>query len=128
MQSAIQAEAQADPARRQDLLNEAIAADQGNAGAHWQLGQVHYQGQWLPVENVAERAGHDKALADYRQMRAKFGDSEEAQRVRSPAACQKYQLNDAARAHATRLHEMQPDDAERPCRFWVISWYFRGCY
>ena len=121
VQSALKAEAQADLARRRELLNAALEADPNNAAAHWQMGHVLYQGKWVSIDEGAAEAGRDKALADYREMRGRFGDSPEAQRVLA-RWCQKNELNDSARAHATRLHEMQPEDAEA-LKILGLSWY-----
>ena len=121
VQSALQAEAQADLSRRRELLGAALEADPSNSAAHWQSGQVLYQGKWLSIDEAANEAGRDKVLADYREMRSRFGDSAEAQRVLA-RWCQTNALHDSARAHATRLHEMQPDDAEA-LKILGLSWY-----
>ena len=121
VQSALQAEARADLARRRELLGAALEADPNNPAAHWQSGQVLYQGKWVSIDEAAAEASRDKALADYREMRLRFGDSAEAQRVLA-RWCQKNELNDSARAHATRLHELEPDDAEA-LKMLGLSWH-----
>jgi Pretoxin HINT domain len=111
VRSAAQAENEADLAGRRQLLDEALQADEGNAEAHWQSGQVFYQGHWMTIQEAADHAGRDGLLADYREMRKSFGDGLEAQRVLA-RWCQKNQLASGARAHAVRLLELQPEDPE----------------
>jgi pretoxin HINT domain-containing protein len=108
---AIEAEARADLDGRRQRLVDALDADENNPAAHWQSGQVFYQGAWRSLDGAAQQADRDKLLADYREMRTHFGDSAEAQRVLI-AWCQKNQLAETARAHAARLHKLQPDDPE----------------
>ncbi len=121
VQSALAAELQGDVAGHKELLAEALEADGANPAANWQSGRVFYQKAWLSLAEAAERARRDKLLADYREMRGRLGDSADAQRVLA-RRCQKNGLTDLARAHASRLHELDPDDAEA-LRILGLSWY-----
>src|SRR5262249_52540147 len=56
-------------AERKDLLERALALDPNCAQARWQLGYVHWHGEWLTPAQVAVRASEDKQLAAYRQKR-----------------------------------------------------------
>ena len=121
VQSALKAEAQADLARRRDLLSEALEADPNNPAAHWQLGQVFYGGKWVSIDEAAERGrtrqGFGRLSRDARTFR---------RQRRSPTGVgplvPEERFDDSARAHATRLLEMQPDDAEA-LKILDLSWY-----
>ncbi len=93
---AIEAEVQANSSRRAELLDQALVESPDFAPARWQSGQVRYGTDWLTPEAAAARAAKDELLAEYRELRSRYGDSKDAQLVLA-RWCQKHGLTDELR-------------------------------
>jgi hypothetical protein len=115
------AEALGDRQLHDELLAKALAAAPDFARAHWQLGQVQYQGSWRNVNEVPELASRDEKLARYQQMRTTYNGDEAGQRILI-RWCDKQQLTAQARAHAGQFLEQHPDDPEM-LKILNLSWH-----
>src|SRR5215210_7915354 len=71
--AAAQAEVRGDISQSFALLHDAIRIDPENQPAHWQLGQVKVDKQWVTVEEAQRRAAADPLQAEYRERRAAAG-------------------------------------------------------
>jgi len=69
VREALSAEIAGDDARRNELLNQAIAADPNCRAARWQLGYVSFDGKWLTPEEADRKYSSDRNLAEYRKRR-----------------------------------------------------------
>nr|MBA3481660.1 hypothetical protein [Pirellulales bacterium] len=58
-----------DTSKRSELLSAAIAADPDNEVAHWQDGQVKFEGKWRKVDEVGERVANDPRWQEYESLR-----------------------------------------------------------
>src|SRR5947209_461869 len=69
VREALAAEIAGDNARRNELLNQALAADPNCRAARWQLGYVSFDGKWLTPQEADRKYSSDRILAEYRKRR-----------------------------------------------------------
>ena len=69
VRQALAAEVAGDDARRNELLNQALAADPNCRAARWQLGYVSFDGKWLTPQEADRKYSSDRNLAEYRKRR-----------------------------------------------------------
>jgi hypothetical protein len=118
---AIQAEVKADRSQHGELLQSAVRAAPDFAPARWLSGEVRYGRSWMSIEDAIAAAARDELLEQYREMRGRYGDGKEGQLVLAHW-CQKHQLNDELRSHATRLLSLSPGDPEA-IKMLGLAWY-----
>jgi hypothetical protein len=111
VQAALKAELAGHSAERSALLEQALALDPDFAPARWQSGFVRWDGQWLKVDEVPERARDNEQLAAYRKRRDQLIDTADNQRALAQW-CHKHKLPDEERVHWAKVLEFDPRDAE----------------
>jgi hypothetical protein len=119
--SAAQAEIAGDIPHSLALLHDAIRIDGDNRLAHWHLGEVQINKQWVRVENAQQRAAGDRQQADYRRRRAAATDSLQEQWALAKW-CRKNGLVDEARFHWANVLATDPNN-EDALRALDIRWY-----
>ena len=87
------------------------AEEPPEAASHWQTGQVCMDGKWLTRQQVAEIAGQDKRLAEYRKLRERSPMTVEDQTALAKW-CKKNKLPDEERVHWLSVLQLQPGNAE----------------
>lgn len=107
---ALRSEARGDAAARAQLLGEAIEASPDNAAARWHAGQVQAGKEWLTPDEVAVQAVADGRLAEYRKVRDDYPETVEGQ-LELAGWCARKGLQDQARAHLTKVLELEPNHA-----------------
>ena len=98
---------------RGELLKPAIAQAPRYEPARWQSGQVFdsKRKEWLAWDDVQERAAKDDRLVKYRQARDRHADSIDSQ-LELARWCRDHKMPDQAKAHLTRVLEINPNQAE----------------
>ncbi len=98
---------------RWELLKPAILQAPRYEAAYWQSGFVYdsKRKEWLRWDEVQQLAAKDNRLAAYRQTREKALETVDGQ-LGLARWCSKRKLEDQARAHLTRVLEMDPNQAE----------------
>ena len=109
--SAAQAEARGDVSKSLEILHEIIRIDPENQRAHWQLGQIKVDKQWVAVEEAQRRTSADPLQGEYRERRAAVGDRAQEQLAIAKWA-RKNGLSDEAFYHWTRVLAADPKNAE----------------
>jgi hypothetical protein len=109
--AAAQAEVTGDIPHSFALLRDAARIDPENELARWQLGQMSLDGKWLTVEEAQHRASIDPRQAEYRTLRAKYGESPEGQ-LALARWCRKNGLNEEARVHWASVLWADPNNEE----------------
>ena len=102
LQQAIQAEMAGDAEARRSLLEQAVASDPNYAPAHWQLGHLYLNDQWMPIADVEQFYRQDERLIAYRAKRdaaANLPSSELA----LARWCRRNEMPEWAVAHLTRV-------------------------
>lgn len=105
---------------RQDLLQSALERSPRNPAARWHTGHVRIDGnKWLHIDEVPQRAEHDRNLAKYRHRREQAADTVEGQ-LELANWCARRGLADQQRAHLTRVLEFAPEHAEARARLGFV--------
>ncbi len=66
VQAALQAELTGDATQRASLLAEARQTDPADADAHWQSGEILFDGQWRTTDQIAALLQLDERWQEYR--------------------------------------------------------------
>jgi hypothetical protein len=100
-------------ADRAELLKPALELSPNNDAAKWQSGFVFDTRlkQWFRYDEVTENAKSDKRVATYRDMRPKYVETV-ANQMELARWCLKRNLADQARAHLTKVLELNQDNQE----------------
>jgi Pretoxin HINT domain len=93
------------------LLHDAIRVDRENRLAHWQLGEVQINKQWVRVEEAQQRAAGDRQQAEYRERRSAATDSLQDQWALAKW-CRKNSLVDEARFHWANVLAADPNNED----------------
>jgi hypothetical protein len=109
--SARQAEIAGDTEKCYRLLREAVRVAPDFQLARWQLGQMQVDGQWVAVEEAQRRAAGDPKQTQYRELRAKRGETPQGQ-LALARWCRKNNLNDEARFHWASVLAVDPGNEE----------------
>lgn len=104
---ALLAEARGDQQARADFLQQALAAAPDLPAAHWQSGKVWHGEAWVTPEQAAAQLEEDRRLAEYRNVRDSYADTIDGQ-LELAGWCQRKGLHDQARAHWTRVLDLNP--------------------
>lgn len=105
---ALAAEANGDLESRTKFLAEAAAADP-NSAAHALQGKVRAKGQWLNIDDAAEKLADMKAIRKYEALREKMADTPAAHWSMAET-CRIAKLPDQAKAHMNRVLELDPNN------------------
>src|SRR3954454_3080282 len=92
------------------LLHDAIRIDPENQLAHWQLGQVKVEKQWVAVEEAQRRAAADPLQVEYRQRRASVNNPQG--QLALAKWCRKKNLTDEALFHWASVLAVDPKNDE----------------
>jgi hypothetical protein len=113
VEEVLQCEAKGGVPDREEWLRPAIAQSPACQAARWQSGFVFdaKRKQWLRWDQAQQRAAGDDLLAEYRQTREKSSDTIDGQ-LALARWCSKHKLDDQAKAHLTRVLEIDPNHAE----------------
>ncbi len=111
VKAALQSEIDGASTLRASLLSDALERDPDFAPARWHSGFVRYDGSWLKVDDVPERAADDKRLIVYRKQRDAMVDTADNHRALA-RWCHKNQLPDEERVHWAKVLEFERGDAE----------------
>jgi hypothetical protein len=109
--AALQSELDGPSTVRAGLLSDALARDPSFAPARWQSGFVRFDGSWVKVDGVPQRAAADKKLTAYRKLRDAMVDTADNHRVLA-RWCHKNQLPDEERVHWAKVMEYERGDSE----------------
>jgi hypothetical protein len=109
--AAVQAEVNGDLARSFALLHDALRADPENNLAHWQLGEIKINNQWVAAEETQRRATADPLQAEYRERRKQSGDSPQGQ-LALARWCRKSNLKEEAQFHWANVLTLDPKNEE----------------
>jgi hypothetical protein len=109
--AAVQAEVNGDVARSFALLHDALRADPENKVAHWQLGEIKINNQWVAAEETQRRATADPLQAEYRERRKQSGDSPQGQSALA-RWCRKSNLKEEAQFHWANILTLDPKNEE----------------
>jgi hypothetical protein len=96
---------------RGKLLAEASAAAENYEPARWHQGFVREHKRWVKFDAVPQMQADYRVLAAYRTQRDKASDTVAGQ-LELAEWCQSRGLADQARAHLTRVLELEPDHAQ----------------
>jgi hypothetical protein len=111
VQAALQSEVDGASTLRATLLSDALERDPNFAPARWQSGFVRFDGDWVKIDDVPERAATDKKLIAYRKQRDAMVDTADNHRALA-RWCHKNQLPDEERVHWAKVMEFERGDAE----------------
>ena len=113
VEDVLQREARESIADRTELLKPAFEKVPNYYSAMWLSGFVFEstQKQWMRFDEVPAELKADDRLATYRAMRPKYADSVNAQ-LELARWCLKRNLTDQARAHLTKVLEIDQDNPE----------------
>ena len=113
LQEAFQAEIDGLPAIRKQRLNAAIQEDPDLRLARWQLGQIERDGEWITFSELPDQLAADDAIAEYRNIRGRYGKTKEAQ-LELANWCRSAKLPDREKAHLIASLELSdnPNDPE----------------
>jgi hypothetical protein len=109
----LQREARESISDRAELLKPALEQVSKYEPAMWQSGFVFdtRQKEWLRYDEVPAEVKGDKNLSNYLSSRSKYPDTVEGQ-IELARWCLKRNLTDQARAHLTRVLEVNQDNPE----------------
>ncbi|MCG8583452.1 MAG: HEAT repeat domain-containing protein, partial [Pirellulales bacterium] len=97
--------------QRDELLKQAAAAAEGYEPARWHRGYVREHKRWVKFDELPQMKSDYRLLASYRVQREKAADTAAGQ-LKLAKWCKTRGLTDQARAHVTRVLELEPDHAQ----------------
>jgi hypothetical protein len=110
VQSALEAGLAGDQTRRHALLAQAIKDDPDNAPAHWQLGQVKFEGKWQTPAEVGQAVKSDPRRQEYQKLRDQIANI--ADHVRLAQWCLRNNLTGEERFHWAVVLLADPTNAQ----------------
>ena len=111
VRTALRLEIEGKNSERRQALQSALEQVPDYAPAMWHRGYVRHQNQWLKFDQVPNSLEDDRRLTAYRRLREKSPETAKGQ-LELAGWCAKNKLADRARAHLTRVLELDPDHAE----------------
>ncbi len=108
---ALKAESQGEAGQRQQLLEEALAADPDFAPARWHAGYVKRDGEWLTIKAAEEKAAQDDRLQNYWKL-ANAATLNVKDQLRLARWCDEHGQEDLAKMHWYRVHRQRPKNRE----------------
>lgn len=110
-EQALAADADGNTALRDKLLHQALRVDPGFELAHWQLGQVYFQGQWRSIDTIGQLVSHDPRWQEYRQRLA-ASDGSPAANAALARWCDDQRLENEAKLHWYQVLTTDADNRE----------------
>ncbi|MGO8690597.1 MAG: polymorphic toxin-type HINT domain-containing protein [Thermoguttaceae bacterium] len=95
--------------------HEALARSPDLPAAHWLAGQVTLGGGWVKAEEASKLLATDKNYQEYLRLRAKYADKVVDQ-FRLGQWCSDRKLTEQARAHFTRVVQLEPNNTAARAR------------
>jgi hypothetical protein len=117
---ALQAEAAGNPAAREKLLREALAADPNYAPAHWQLGEVQVGKEWKAIPKASAEIARAGKVDEYRRRRGQAGENADNQFALAKWCCLAG-LKDQERAHLVFVLQLKPNHSAANQRLKVLK-------
>jgi len=111
VRQALRQEIDGSHSERTKLLESALEKSPGCRPARWHSGQVRYANQWASVDDVPQLSARNKRVAAYHRLRDTFPQTIEGQ-LELANWCSKRKLDEQARAHLTKVLELDPNHAE----------------
>ncbi len=121
VQAALESELGGPSEVRSELLKQALSRDPDFAPARWQSGFVRWNGRWLTLDEVVQRAARDPLLGEYRKRRDAMVDRADDHRELA-AWCHNNKLVDLERAHWVKVLEFESTD-EQALSALDLQWY-----
>lgn len=115
VRQALQREISGANSERGALLQRAIDQNPDFAPARWHTGHVRVGNQWISIEDVPSQATDQQRLLQYRRRRSRTRDTVRAQ-LGLAEWCLQQGLSSQARAHFTKVLELEPDHVEARTR------------
>ncbi len=101
--------------RREEFLARALKQSPDFAPARWHTGHVRLENRWVKIDDVPARVRSDKSYREYLQLRCRSADTA-AGHLKLGEWCRARRLQDQARAHFTRVIELDPDNVRARSR------------
>ena len=101
---------QGDIVAREQALRQVLEQYPETELAHWHLGEVHYEDEWISIEEVERRVATNPTLSEYRSMRETAGCDPERQ-LHLAGWCWHHKLRNTAKAHWRQVLA-NPDSGE----------------
>jgi hypothetical protein len=111
VEEALHREIYGDREVRNELLDQALAEVEGHEKARWHQGYVREHKQWVKCDQLPQMKSDYRVLAAYRTQRNKASDTTAAQ-LKLAQWCKSRNLTDQARAHLTRVLELEPNNLQ----------------
>lgn len=115
VRQALQREISGANSERGELLQQAIDQNPDFAPARWHTGHVRVGNQWISIDDVPTQATNHQQLLQYRRRRSRTRDTVWAQ-LGLAEWCLQQGLTSQARAHFTKVLELEPDHVEARTR------------
>jgi hypothetical protein len=96
---------------RQKLLESAQQERPDYAPAKWHAGLVHFRNRWIKADEIPDLLAKDLRIITYRKMRDETADTVAGQ-YELAMWCLEKKLTEQARAHLTRVLELDPDNLQ----------------
>lgn len=97
--------------QRNRLLEEALLQAPDSEPARWHSGQVRYRDAWTSIDDVPVLSRSDPHYQEYVRIRRGYRETASGQ-MELATWCQKRRLDDQARAHLTRVLQLDPNHVQ----------------
>jgi len=111
VQKALAAEAAGAAEARRTHLKAALEKDPALSLAHWASGEVYRERRWMSLDQAAQAAASDPALAEYQRQRALARATVESQRALA-VWCREHGLSGESRTHWYQVLLIEPGHRE----------------
>jgi hypothetical protein len=89
---------------------QALQSAPDNPAAHWLAGEAQIDGRWTTISEAPSAMAADENYREYLRIRSKYAATARDQ-LRLGAWCAAHGLKDQARAHNTRVIDLDPNNA-----------------
>jgi hypothetical protein len=110
VEEALNREIYGESKERDALLAKAAETSPDYAPAHWHLGKVQIDGEWVDAASASAVLESDRRLENYRYFRSQQPDTV-AGHLAIADWCEKRGMADQERAHLTRILTLEPEHA-----------------
>jgi hypothetical protein len=111
VEAALRCEIEGHNSRRDEALQSALQQVPDFAPAMWHSGHVQHQNKWVKFDELPDLLAEDRRLVGYRRLREKSPETVAGQ-LELARWCARNKLAEQARAHLTRVLELDPEQAE----------------
>lgn len=96
---------------RQALLEEAQAKSPQSSVVQWATGNVKFRNRWVNIDDLPKAAQSLSSFSTYHAIRDRYADNS-ARQFELAKWCERNGLDEQARAHLTRVIELEPNHLE----------------